>query len=269
MTDVVYLIERLSPGLYLLCGAIFVLALRRLMMARGEMRLAEFELERELARSRQSGAITLALLIVEVALAVFAISTVVAPTMRQDIVAQSSGQPGSVPEDFRTSTPGGTGEEMDAMLATVTAQVVAGSGGPALQLTAAPSATPVGTIIAGLGDPEGCDSDEARLEVPANGMRVFDTLSVAGTAFTDNFAFYKFEMSGPSTGDQFVPVGVNQTSPVRELGALGQVSLAPFQFGQYKFRLAVFDNTTALKAFCMVNIMITERPPTATPPGGS
>jgi hypothetical protein len=206
---------------------------------------------------------------VDVALAVAAIATVVAPTMRQDILERASGQSNSAPENFETATPGGTGEEMDDMLATVTAQVAAGGGGPALQLTAAPSTTPVGTIIAGLGDAEGCDSDQARLEIPANGMRTFDTLTVRGTAFTDNFAFYKFEMNGPSTGDQFVPVGVNQTSPVRELGALGQVSLAPFQFGQYKFRLAVFDNTTALKAFCTVNIMITERPPTATPPGGT
>ncbi len=273
MSELVYLIERISIGLYFLCGVVLLFSLRSWFIAQGRIRVAEFELERELAGRQQSVAITWGLGVIEVALAVFAITYVVAPTMRADALLASSAVVTSdnnqVPENFTTSTPGGSGEEVDAMFATVTAQAAAGSGGPVLLLTAVDSPTPVGTIVDGLGDIEGCDSDNARLQVPANGQVIFDSVTVIGQANAAGFSSYKFEIAGPTTGGQFAPIGTGGTSPVIEQGILGQVALAGIQPGIYRFRLAVFDSAAALSAFCIVNVQIRERPPTITPPGGS
>ncbi|MBX3065595.1 MAG: hypothetical protein KF726_21645 [Anaerolineae bacterium] len=271
MTELIYLIERASLGLYLVCGAVLLLSLRRWLIANGRLRAAEFELEREMARSQQSSALTWGIGMIEVALAVFAITYVVAPTVRSDalsasgVVATSGDQ---APETFQTSTPGGSGAEVDDMFATVTAQAMAGSGGPVLLLTPEDSPTPVGTIEPDLGTVEGCDTDQAKLLVPANGQVLFDSVTVIGQATIDSFSSYKFEIAGDSTGGQFAPIGAVGTSPMVQQGILGQVALAGIQPGIYRFRLAVFDSAAALRAFCIVNVRITERPPTITPPGG-
>jgi hypothetical protein len=98
---------------------------------------------------------------------------------------------------------------------------------------------------------------------------LFDSVTVIGTAKTSNFAFYKFELSGPSTGGAFTPVGGDKNSPVASKGVLGQLALSPFQPGIYLFRLAVFDSKNALSAQCTVTVHVRERPPTPTPPGGA
>lgn len=99
-------------------------------------------------------------------------------------------------------------------------------------------------------------------------MVVFDSLTVVGVAKTAGFALYKFELSGPSTGNSFTPIGGDKTSAVTQKGALGQLSLNSFQAGQYYFRLAVFDSKSVMRASCTVTIILRERPPTPTPPGG-
>lgn len=272
MSELVYLIERAALGLYLLCGVSFLFSLRRWMMAQGELRRAEFELERELSMRKQASAMTWTIGTVEVALAVFAIANVVAPTLRADAL-DARGIAATQPDtsEFRTATPGGKGEDVDEMFATVTAQAAAGEGGPNLLLTPVPTATAVGTIVPEVQAvaTEGCDTDQAKLHIPANGQQVFDSITIEGQAWTENFSSYKFEIAGDSTaGGQFAPIGNIGTTAVREQGILGQVSLAGLQEGVYKFRLVVFDNTTSMKAFCSVNILLTSRPPTVTPPGG-
>jgi hypothetical protein len=271
MSELVYLIERLSIGLYFLCGFSLLISVRRWMLAQGELRHAEFELERELALRKQAAAVTWTLGVVELALALFAVANVVAPTMRADALEARGLAPSTEDTtEFRTATPGGTGQEVDSMFATVTAQALAGGGGPSLLLTPVPTATSVGTMVPEVEAlaTEGCDTDQAKLQIPANGQQIFDFVTIEGRAWTESFSSYKFEISGAVTGGQFAPIGNTGTAPVREQGVLGQVPLAGLQEGVYRFRLVVFDNTATLKAFCTVNVLITRRPPTATPPGG-
>ncbi len=281
MTRLVFFLEQIANGLYLLCAAGLLLSVRSLLISRRELWAAEFELEREQALRRQASAITWMLGLIEIALAVYAIATVVAPTLRSDVIAGDiSAQSAFEDVPLVTSTPGGDGsilndqgtpigdDSIGAMMLTVTAAAAAGSGGPIIIITPTLAPTPVGTIIPGMPTPIGCTSPDAWLEVPANGQVLFDSVTVRGTANTDNFAFYRFEVSGPSTGGQFAPVGGDKTAAVTKIGALGQLVLSPFQQGQYSFRLAVFDNTSALRASCTVQVMIGSRPPTTTPPGG-
>ncbi|MFQ3536529.1 MAG: hypothetical protein SNJ58_11690 [Aggregatilineales bacterium] len=268
MTQLVYLIEQIAPAIYLFCAAGVLFWLGRYFAAQAALRAAEFELERELEEQRRARAVTWAIGLIEIGLAAFAIAVVVAPTLRADLL--SAGLP-ALPESggeqrFATSTPGGDGNEAEGIFLTVTAQALSGAGA-LLLLTAAASPTPVGTIIAGYPTPIGCNSEQAWLEVPANGMRVFDTLTVVGMANIPDFAFYTLEISGPSTGGEFGVLD-NKTSPMPEKGVLGQFPVAAFQPGDYRFRLAVFDSLSEMRASCTVWIVISPRPPTNTPPGG-
>ena len=283
MSRVVFFVEQIARGLYLLCALGLLFSVRSFLISRRDLWAAEFELEREQALRRQASAITWTLAIIEMALAIYAIATVVAPTLRNDVVAVGNTGPNiQADQPFITSTPGGEGQlfndqgtpigsdSVGAMMLTVTAAVQdADSGGPKILVTPTVSPTPVGTIIAGDPPPIGCDKADAHLEVPANGQVLFDSVQVIGTAKTDNFAFYKFELSGPSTGGAFTPVGGDKNSPVPSKGVLGQLALSPFQTGIYLFRLAVFDSKNNLSAQCTVTVHIRERPPTPTPPGGA
>lgn len=265
MSNLVSLIERAAIGLYSFGGLVLLWNIWRWVRANGELREAEFELERELAYTQQSIALTWMLLALEFVLAVVAVVYVIAPTIRADAVAPVVIAPNAtvVPDRFETALPGQAGTAVNIQ---ETANAASISGESAFLTTPEPSPTPVGTIIAGMDESEGCQSDEAKLVIPVTGLQVFDTLTVQGTAFTEGFAFYRFEMNGPSTGGKFALASANQTTPIRELGILGQVSLAPFQPGVYQFRLAVFDNQSTLKAFCTVSVMLTLRPvPTLTP----
>ncbi|MEP7285699.1 MAG: hypothetical protein ABI947_08025 [Chloroflexota bacterium] len=280
MSRIVFLIESIASGLYILCAVGLLFSSWRVMQARQELRYAEFELARELARKKQAQAITLTVGLIELILAVYAVSTIVAPTVRGDLIALNTGGPVNVPTNapFRTSTPGGSGAvipgnsgagSIEQLMASVTAAAMANDGG--VQLLATPTVSPtfVGTINPDVGAIKGCDTPNAQLEVPANGQVIFDSIEVRGVANTPNFALYKFELSGPSTGNAFTPYGGDKTSPVLQNGVLGQLALSAFQPGLYQFRLVVFDNTNALRASCMVTVEVRERPPTATLPGGS
>ena len=283
LTKLVFLIEQISNGLYFGCAFLFLLAFRSLYISRRELWAAEFELEREQAQRRQANAITSIFAVIELGLAIYAVAAVIAPTIRSDVVNTNPAVVANTTVDLSmiTSTPGGDGQLINAsgtplgsdsiqsMMLTVTAAFIAGdSSGPAFSLTATPLPTLVGTIIAGMPPPVGCDKPDAQLEIPANGQVLFDSVTVVGTANTNNFASYKFELNGPSTGDSWTPVGGDKTSPVPNNGVLGQLALSPFQPGEYEFRLTVFDITHALQASCTVTVTIRERPPTNTPPGG-
>ncbi len=268
MTQLVYLIEQIAPAIYLFCAAGVLFWLGRYFAAQAALRAAEFELERELEERRRANAITWTLGLIEIGLAALAIAVVVAPTLRADLL--SAGLPvapeAGADQRFATSTPGGDGNEAEGVFLTVTAQALSG-GGALLQLTAVASPTPVGTIIVGYPEPIGCDSERAWLEVPANGMRVFDTLTVVGVANIPDFAFYTLEIGGPSTGGEFGVLD-NKTAPMPQKGVLGQFPVAAFEPGDYRFRLAVFDSLSEMRASCTVWIAISPRPPTNTPPGG-
>jgi hypothetical protein len=110
----------------------------------------------------------------------------------------------------------------------------------------------------------GCDTDNATLQIPANGMVVFEPIDVRGTAFIDDFAFYRFELRGESTFNEFAPLA-DYTQPVSELTSLGQFVPTFYEPGEYQFRLNVFDIAGDVKATCTVNIIISEPIPTPTP----
>lgn len=265
MTALIFLIEQWALGLYIIFGALFVLHLWRFNRARAALRSSQFELERELAREARAGALSLMLLLLEGVALVAGVQLVVAPTIRAQgdfavelaLVADDG--------DFRTPTVAPpTGQfQVDS------SGVQLGEVNPADQILPTPTLTPtfVGTIVPNSPGPIGCDTPDATLQVPANGMVVFEPLVVRGTANSDNFAFYKFELNGPATLGNFAPLPVDGTRPVPELGDLGQLVPAYYAPGEYRFRVVVFDIANAARASCEITIFISEPIPTPTPLG--
>ena len=263
MTTIVFLLEQWATGLHILLAAAFIYGYWRLAQAQREYRETHFELEREIARFKRANALTAMALIVEAALIVLGIQRVVAPTVRENLDTEQV--VAFIQEDGEFATPAPTpltgGFQID------TSGIVLGEVDPANQIFATPTLTPtpVGTIIPNAPAPVGCDSENARLRVPANGMVVFQPITVVGQANTENFAFYKFELNGPSTFGNFAPLPVDGLQPMTEMGELGQFVPSFYEPGTYQFRLIVFDTTNAARASCTVTIYISEPIPTATP----
>jgi hypothetical protein len=265
LTRAVYFVESVSRALFLICGLGLLFTIRALVLARRELSHAEYALDRELAQYRQANAITLFFAMVEIFLAIVAITFVVAPTLRNDVALNVT--PTVVGQGpFQTSTPpSGT----DAGNIVLTANAKINSSGPVIVPSSTNAPTAVGTILPDVPKAIGCETADAALQIPANGQVLFDSLTVVGTANTANFAYYKFEISGAPTGNNFAPIGGQKTTPVTTIGTLGQLALGTLPRGNYQFRLTVFDSSNTLKASCAVHIILQDRPtPTLAPSPG-
>lgn len=264
ISSLVFLIEQVATGLYILIGAALIIAVRSLLQSQSAYRGTFFELEKDIARSRRANALTALVLLVELALIVVGVQRVVAPTLRETMRDQPQRQLALVSDgQFRTPVP-----------PTFSAQVIdpsnvqLGDIDPAAQIQPTPTLTPtpVGTIVPNAPSAQ-CTSEKAQLQIPANGMIVFEPIPVVGVATTENFAFYRFELKGESTSGNFATIGVDGTQPVNALGVLGQFVPSFYVPGEYQFRVSVFDTTSAQVASCTVTIYISEPIPTPTPLG--
>ena len=262
MTTVVFFIEQIAIGLYILIGVGIFWMLRRWSNAGYNLRSTQFELEREMYRYRRANAVTSLILLIQAGLIVCGVQNVVAPTIRANAVSTTDN---SVAVEPKFETPVAPNVNF-GQSPIDSSGVIIGDDPNAnkIQSTDVPTATPVGTILPNPPAAQGCDSPQAQLQIPGNGQLVFNPIRVIGTAFTDNFSSYRFELNGPSTKGQFVVLG-EYNVPVKEQGDLGQFVPAFYDPGAYQFRLTVFDITNALKAACMVNITISLPVPTATP----
>ncbi len=264
MSSLIFLIEQMATGLYIITAVAVVVAARSWLRASSAYRGTYFELERDIARYRRGNAFTALVLLIEFGLIIVGIQRVVAPTLRENMRDQPQRQIAVVSDgEFRTPVP-----------PTFSAQVIdpsnvqLGEIDPAQQIQPTPTLTPtpVGTIVPNAPAAQ-CISPEAQLQIPANGMIVFEPIPVVGIATTDNFAFYRFELKGESTSGNFATIGVDGTQPVAQLGALGQFVPSFYAPGEYQFRISVFDTSSAPRASCTVTIYISAPIPTPTPLG--
>jgi hypothetical protein len=263
MTTLVFLVEQLALGLYILLGLAILLTVRRWLRAQQEFRSTYFELERDLARSARSDAVTTLILLVEAVLFVVGIQQVVAPTIRStsNITVASA----DVITDGSFSTPVpvfNQGVQIDASGVNLTPDNLV----QRVLATPTLTPTPVGTIVPNAPAAIGCNEPGATLQIPANGMRVFEPIRVIGTAFMDDFAFYRFELAGAFTNGSFGPLE-DHTQVVEQTSELGQFVPSFYEPGLYQFRLSVFDITNTMGPSCTVNIYISEPIPTPTPLG--
>jgi hypothetical protein len=264
MTSLIALIDQTAIGIYFLILAGILYSLYRFLAWRTEYRATYFELERDLSRYRQMNAITAVVILIEIAVIIAGIQLVVVPELQADqdieaLVVAVRENDGVFETPIPATPSGNLGIEP-------VEQIVAADFSGQVQATPTLTPTPVGTIIPA--DPViGCDNPEAQLFIPANGMRVFQPIPVIGTAYTDQFAYAKIEINGPSTFGNFQVIE-DKSIEVRERSEISQFVPAGYAEGEYELRLMVFDVTNTLKAACLVHIYISEPFPTATPPGG-
>lgn len=241
-------------------------------MAGYAYRSTTFELERDFARQQRSGAFFMTVLLIEVGLVVAGVQTVVAPTVREDRAVVDAIAIGSVVEEERST---------DGVFATATSPAVLSqpefdtSGielgvddDAVIFVTPTLTPTPVGTIQSNPPDVIGCDTAYASLQIPANGMRVFQPIRVAGTAWWEEFSQFKLEISGPETLGQYWVLDNVPFAAEGQFETLSQFDPDAYEPGTYRFRLAVFDTTDTLVASCEVTIFISRPEPTPTPLGG-
>jgi hypothetical protein len=266
MTMFVFFIEQTATGLYILVGLGILIAFRGWARTRGDLRATHFELERELYRYKMANSLTLLILLIEFGLIVVGIQQIVAPTIRDTL--DTSVSVDEVVQDGIVVSP--TPAPVEFGQSPIDASGVQIGGEEIVQVLATPTLTPtpVGTILPNPPAISGCDTPNATLQVPANGMLVFEPLTVIGTAFTDNFAFYKFELKSPQnappTFGEFATIR-DYEQPVSTTNVLGQFVPSFYPPGEYQFRITVFDINNALRAACTVNITISEPIPTPTP----
>lgn len=256
MGSIILFIDSIAVGLLIFLGLLFVWNIRSLILARNELRVAQFGLERELAQRQGGRSVTFVIIAIELAVFVWAIMSIAAPTWRDGLPEDSSGiRPVST---FETSTPSQLGEF----------NPIPTTGGSDFEIiqTAPPPSTPVGTIIAP-GGREGCTADQATIQIPADGQLVFEPIQIIGVANVENFAFYKFEIRRDRPDTSFAPLGVEYTQPVETLDVLGQFIPSNYLNGGYRLRLMVFDTNSMPAASCEITILIDDPIPTETPIG--
>jgi hypothetical protein len=257
----VFLIDQVAVPLYIILAALAALSFWRSLHARWQLSSTYYELERDLARQRFGTSIGWMVAFGLMILGVLGIQQTVAPFLRTELEQREIISVSLMAQDgdFRTATPapldGGLNIQPVAPL---------GENNMIILLTPTLTPTPVGTIIPNAPAAEGCQDPRATLQIPANGMRVFQPISVVGTAFTDSFAVAKLEISGPGTDNTYVVID-DRRQETREVAPFSQFAPAAYPPGQYSFRLTVFDITQQLVASCMVTIYITEPPVTPTP----
>lgn len=261
MTAIIALIDQVAIGIYFLIAAGILFSLRRFVIYGEEYRSSYFELERDLARYRRTNALTYVVLLLELAIIVIGIQLVIVPELLDDrrldeLIAAASAEDGV----FETPVAAAPASDLriDPVALPRSADVI-----DQIQATPLPTPTPVGTIIPA-DPPVGCDSPEAQLLIPGNGMRVFQPIPVVGTVYSDQFSYASVEINGPSTRGSFQLID-DQPVEIRELAEFSLFVPAGYEPGEYQFRLMVYDITNTLKASCQVNIYISDPLPTLTP----
>lgn len=260
MSTVVFVLETTAIGWYILIAVGVAWYALRWRAAQREFRSTQFELERDFARFQSANALTFMVLLVEIGLVISGIERIVAPTLREQIAEATLLQDAPVEDlPFFTPTPPPPQE-----ISIDTSGVELGPQEFEVFVTPTLTPTPVGTIEPNAPPVDGCNTPNATLQIPANGMRVFQPIPVVGTAFIDDFAEYKIEISGPSTNNRFSVIN-RAAAPVTDLGPLAQFNPTPYDPGIYRFQVMVFDITGTLRASCQVNIYVSAPIPTATP----
>lgn len=265
MTALVFFVEQTAISLYIFTGLGILLSWFSWRRNSRALRTTHYELERDLFQFRRANALTILILLVEFGLAIAGVQFVVAPVIRattdttQQIerVVSDGAAPSPTPVSL-VSVSGNSPIDPSGIN-------LQGDDGVKIQITPTLTPTPVGTILPNPGPVIGCDTPNATLQVPQNGMLVHEPINIIGTAFADNFSFYRLELKAENSN--FAPLPRDYDQPVTEIGVLGQFVPAFYQPGAYQFRLSVFDITLTQVASCTVNITISEPIPTPTPLG--
>ena len=240
MEEVLRFFRAYELWIYLTLAVGGLIYVRKFILAWEEMRAAAFGLERESAQSRLNQSAGMAVLVLLIGIAVFAMVTFVAP---------------SFPESNPHMTP------TLNLLATPTFTLAAeNEGDPAAlegtQIDSSP--TPAAVQIVG----EGCVPGQLMISSPQEGVELSGVITIKGTANIENFGFYKYEVASP---DQDVWLTIQAGREIKQDSDLGQWDTRTLSPGDYMLRLVVTDNQGNSLPPCVIQVRVNNPVETAGP----
>jgi hypothetical protein len=223
MITILHFFADYAIPIYLLLLIGILIATRKLIQARSEIRESLYGLEREIARRHTSQAIAALSLVVFMALSEVALTVFMAPNL---------------PASSLLVTP-----TMNPIIKeTITI--------PADILTTLGLSTTVNTPTART---TGCIPGQIMITSPKAGDVVMGQVILVGTANIPNFGFYKYEFS-PIGVDAWLTIQANHA--VRQDEELGQWDTSEVTPGDYNLRLVVRDNQGNALPPCVVPLRV-------------
>jgi hypothetical protein len=247
-----YLLDWLAFPVYIFISIFILWHIGRFLKVRKELSSSYFELERDLARNRQGNILTAIIIAVELLILLCGVQLRAIPYLETEHNIDLEGRQNlEIAQDmpFVTDTAAPALAGLDLQIGTPL-----GENFDTVVLTPTLTPSPIGTIIPNAPPIEGCADNRAYLQIPTNGMRIFQPILVRGTAYSEEFSQAKLEIRGPSTNGQYVVLSTI-SQPITDISDFSQFVPA-FEEGEYEFRLMVFDLTAQPVAFCKVTIYI-------------
>lgn len=223
MAAVLDFFVKYAPLVYLLLAIGLVLGVRRLLRASGEMRVAFYGLEREIAQRHLRLAVSVLALVGFLGLAELSLVFILAPNL---------------PALFQVATP--TINPLELPTSTLPPGLMETLG------AATPGATPTSQTT-------GCIPDHIMLTSPKPGEEIRGQVALEGTADIPNFGYYKYEFS-PSGAEDWATVEASHK--VIRNGELGVWDTSAITPGYYQLRLVVTDNQGDALPACVVPVQI-------------
>jgi hypothetical protein len=91
---------------------------------------------------------------------------------------------------------------------------------------------------------------------PSNGDTVTGGVSIFGSAISADFAFYRLEINGPETGNQWASLLEDNGAEPVDNAFLGSANMGQWSRGIYTIRVVVVDNTNTEVGECAVQISL-------------
>lgn len=229
MAEILRFLKDYEVWIYTLLAIGGLIYIRKFILAWEELRGAAFGLERESAQSHLNHSASMIAFLLILGIGVFALVTFVVP---------------SVPSATPLLTP-----TLD-LLATPTVTLATNSTEVGVVALTASTTTPA-PVAAATG--EGCTPGLVMLTEPLDGAEVSGIVTLKGTANTQNFGFYKYEIARP--GDAIwltIQAGRNVVMD----GELGQWDTQTLSSGEYMLRLVVTDNQGASLPPCVIRVYV-------------
>jgi len=235
MSALLQFVGRIAPVLYAIAAVVIFLSLGGIVRAQRTRRTALFGLEREAAQQRRRQAVNTILFMLLMVTLIYTATEIALPNIQGAVV-----EPTPTPFVFVTQEP--TPTAVLLLYSTITPT-------PGLAPADIPEETEEG------GTPvNGCEIFGARITSPSSGQSVTGQVVVEGEANILNFAQYKFELKGTSTGGAWAVVGTFTTAvPEGFLGTWDSTSLVP---GNYVLRLVVSRVDGTFPTPCEVPVVL-------------
>lgn len=250
MASLVRLLADYAGLIYVACAVGAVLYIRDIVTARQHLRQALYSLEREAANSRLVRGVLMIFVFAAIAFGTYVIASYVRPNLP---VETPSSTP-TAPFILTSATPTPTFQPSPTRTPRPTLT-------PTGVIPATPAAVPTidqATPTPSVAVPSAsCPDPNVQLTAPAAGQTFNGVIQLRGTAETANFAFYKFTIQGPGTGNVAKTAGDVVREPKRDtfLGDIDPAGLMG-QPGVYIISLVVVDNTGNEAPHCAVPVIL-------------